>query len=109
MTASSAEVIRRYRDVLGLSREDVARMIDVSAAAVVKWETTSTTPERPNAAALDEALGAGGAILAACGYPAPVDWGTDLSMLREQLADLVQQFQSLTAVVEHLRRRSQDD
>lgn len=101
------DIIRRHRDLLDLSREQLGARIGVSPQAIEKWEMTDTKPERPNAEKLDAALAAGGAILAACGYLPPVDWAADMATLRAQLGEVTRQLRELRADVDDLRRRLQ--
>jgi len=105
MTTAWNEVIERYRRLHDLSRPDLARMIDMSAEAIEKYERTTTKPSLKAAEALDAALNAGGAILAACGYTPPTDWAAEMATLRSQVAELTETVRRLTAIAEDLQRR----
>jgi transcriptional regulator with XRE-family HTH domain len=100
------DVIRRHRDLLDFTRAELAVMIGKSEPLIEKYETGTTRPPIEMARALDEALGSGEAVVAACGYAvADVDWGKEISTLRERISQLATDLQALTAIVSDLQQR----
>lgn len=95
MTQTWSDVIRRYRELLDLSRPDLARLTGLSAAVIEKYELAGTRPSIDAARSLDDALSAGGAVLTACGFTPPMDWGRELDQLRDRLAQLAETVESL--------------
>lgn len=93
---SSAEKITHYRELRGVTQEEVALALHVTQGSVSQWELGRTSPSRGNAAKLDKFLGAGGEIVAAYGYKMPAD--TDHPDPTN--ADLATALSKLQAVVE---------
>lgn len=96
-----------------MSQQDLAVELEMSAAAVTKWERGLFTPKRETALRIDDALRAGGEILAACGYlaepvhhaheprPAPTQLD-EAGALRRLIALQAVQLEQLTSRVEDL-------
>jgi transcriptional regulator with XRE-family HTH domain len=79
----------------GLSQQKLAETVGMSLPIVSRWERDKNVPGRESATLVDEALGAGGEILAAFGY-APIQ-PDPLAELRSQVADLYERVGQLSA------------
>lgn len=102
---AAGDIIRRYREVRGMKRPDLARLTGLSIAVIEKYELAGTMPSREAAEKMDVALEANGAVLAACGYIGPEDWGAELATLRAQVAQLDATVRKLAQQVERLLDR----
>ncbi|MCE9622020.1 MAG: helix-turn-helix transcriptional regulator [Actinomycetia bacterium] len=72
----AGETLKQQRAAAGLSQMALAVKVGVTLPAVSGWERNLYKPRRPTAQRLDDALRAGGAVLAAFGYaplPNPVE------------------------------------
>lgn len=54
---NTGTLIRHWREIRGLSRTELARMVGVSRPAVIQWETGKTSPTDSNVRAVAAALG----------------------------------------------------
>jgi len=96
---SPGERLRAIREAMPATQRQVARACyDVSDAAVSKWETGKSTPDRRHALALDEFFGTGGEIATMFGY-------TSGSPAPDRVAELEARLDALTARVEQLEAR----
>lgn len=102
----SGQIVRKWRTTRGLSQQALAVAVGMSAAAVTQWERDVVVPKRETAAKLDEALDAGGEVLAAFGYSVPVDPDQRISQLEGEVADLRRQLIELARVVRDLGERA---
>lgn len=85
--------VRTRRLALGWSQRDLARAAHLDASYIPRIESGQRIPTAPIAAALDQALGAGGALAALLPQPAPpgparLD-AADVPRLRALIGDLV--------------------
>ncbi len=91
------DVIRRYRELAGLSREALSQRVrdmgesNVAAVTIEGYEMKGTRPEEPKARALDAALGTTPYIWRACGYGEPTDFEKNIEAELTKLRDLIQE------------------
>lgn len=103
---TSGDIIRRYRELRGLSRAALASRVGMSEPSIEGYEMKGARPGRPVAVRLDEELGANGAILAACDYnTGPDDWGAEISRLRDEVERLNATVRALAIEVQRLLER----
>lgn len=105
------QTVRRLRNAKGLSQEKLARVVGVTMGAVAQWERGDYVPRHEHVEKLDDALEAGGEILASFGYAIDgrplADLWADISQLRglvERLALAVAQLQETTPIAPRRRR-----
>jgi len=101
---SAGARLKQRRKAADLSQQELAVMIGMSLPIVSRWERGTNIPSREAAARVDEALEAGGEILAAFGYAAIQP--DALSELQAQVAELTArvdrmqaQFEAVTGAV----------
>lgn len=94
--SSAGKVIQEWRLRSGITQDDVAAELGVTEGAVSQWETGRTTPTKARALRLDRMLGAGGKIVAACGYVVSADPDDEITRLSGQLAAQQRQLDVLT-------------
>ena len=76
-TNAIGESIRRGRKQKGMTQEDLAQMLSVSAQAVSKWETGQSAPDIGLLLPLSKALGIGvNELLGGSRRQDQVHWGT---------------------------------
>ena len=109
--------MRRYRKLRGkgkrsLSQAALARLVGLTDQAISQIERGVNTPRRENVRAIDEALQAGGEIVAAFGYDGSVSQ-LDVSrwvplerhvQLAAKVDELIERVQELDADVKRLKR-----
>jgi DNA-binding XRE family transcriptional regulator len=83
-----------------VSQQKLAKAIGRHPTAVTQWETDKYTPRRRTAQAIDEALEAGGAVLAIFGYTNEADFADRLVALEEQLSQLAGEAEALRRVLD---------
>lgn len=82
---------RRRRAMDNMSQQDLAVLVGATLTAVSQWERGINTPRRYMAERLDEALTAGGTVLAAFGYSPPasvLNLPDEVEALRQRVDDL---------------------
>jgi transcriptional regulator with XRE-family HTH domain len=110
---SAGHELQRLRKARGLSQQDLAVAIGMTAAAVTQWETGKITPRRSTAALIDAALGTDDQVLALFGYATPAAAGDELTRridaLERSNARLEGEVRSLARLVKELGRRAERD
>ena len=64
----AGQVLKRHRQQVGLSQQEVAVALDMSLPIVSRWERGVNVPRHDVAQRLDDFLAAGGEVLQAFGY-----------------------------------------
>ena len=109
-------IVKRYRRSRGLTQQQLGTMVGMSSAAISQWERGDTVePSRERVAAVDEALGAEGAILTFYGFTPPVPGDAGLvremldqfAQLQEQVGVLSRQLDQAARRIERLEQRRQ--
>ncbi len=89
----SGETLKQLRDAAGLKPRELADLVGKTESAIYKMESGEIGGTRQTIEALDEALNAGGSLLAAYGLTPPEDFVTLISELRAQVIALAEQVQ----------------
>lgn len=97
------ETIKRWRARRGWSQQQLAVAVGMSAAAVTQWERELVLPRRETAMKIDDALEAGGEVLAATGH------GRTTSDHEERISQLEEEVRQLQATVVQLLERAMKD
>lgn len=108
MTKMSGKVITEQWQRSGLTRLQVAEQLGGAGKlpGFDKYKSGEIKPRTPEIAqALDDALGAGGAIMKACGFTPPADWSAEISELRELVDSLRQTISEMNTTIEDLARQ----
>lgn len=77
MAESFGRALRRWRDAAGMSQPQLARRIPISQSSLSRYENDRQAADREVAARLDEAVGAGGALLAMLPPDGTETWTAD--------------------------------
>lgn len=109
--------LKKARNAAGLTLDQLAYAVGVTQSAVTQWEAGRTIPRLGKAIALDDALHADGAILAAFGYARPSSQADELAALGRRMDELSEKVDRLLARLEepatppvrHLRAASSQD